>query len=171
MFFFRPPLTSMVFQWFWQRWTITIECFLRAQPLVSMVFRWFSKFWWQWSTMVLRLAMVWMYHWTLKVRKINFRQNTNFEQHFPHGEHDSEMIDHYFYFQILKCRTEEQFKWIIEEETRLLYNSMQMISGMRQVWFATAMHGNKYQGRLTIDFSTKEPNQDCNCDHRIVPFF
>ena len=46
-------------------------------------------------------------------------------QHFPHGEHDSEMIDHYFYFQILKCRTEEQFKWIIEEETRLLYNSMQ----------------------------------------------
>jgi len=125
MFFFRPPLTSMVFQWFWQRWTITIECFLRAQPLVSMVFRWFSKFWGQWSTMVLRLAMVWMYHWTLKVRKINFRQNTNFEQHFPHGEHDSEMIDHYFYFQILKCRTEEQFKWIIEEETRLLYNSMQ----------------------------------------------
>jgi len=152
MFFFRPPLTSMVFQWFWQCWTITIECFLRAQPLVSMVFRWFSKFWGQWSTMVLRLAMVWMYHWTLKVRKINFRQNTNFEQlgrrngekpqtsrfkvqmlnnfgsphqHFPHGEHDSEMIDHYFYFQILKCRTEEQFKWIIEEETRLLYNSMQ----------------------------------------------
>ena len=125
MFFFRPPLTSMVFRWFWQRWTITIECFLRAQPSVSMVFRWFSKFWGQWSTMVLRLAMVWMYHWTLKVRKINFRQNTNFEQHFPHGEHDSEMIDHYFYFQILKCRTEEQFKWIIEEETRLLYNSMQ----------------------------------------------
>ena len=28
--FFRPPLTSMVFQWFWQCRTITIECFLRA---------------------------------------------------------------------------------------------------------------------------------------------
>ena len=60
MFFSRPPLTSMVFQWFWQCWTITIECFLRAQPLVSMVFRWFSKFWGQWSTMVLRLTIVWM---------------------------------------------------------------------------------------------------------------
>ena len=61
MFFFRPPLTSMVFRWFWQRWTIPIECFLRAQPLESMVFRWFSKFWGQWST------MVWMSHWTYKV--------------------------------------------------------------------------------------------------------
>ena len=60
--FFRPPLTSMVFQWFWPCWTITIECFLRAQPLVSMVFRWFSKFWGQWSTMVLRLTIVWMSH-------------------------------------------------------------------------------------------------------------
>ena len=57
-----------------------LNVFLRAQPLVSMVFRWFSKFWGQWSTMVLRLTMVWMYHWTLKVRKINLRQNTNFDQ-------------------------------------------------------------------------------------------
>ena len=36
-----------------------------------------------------------------------------------------------------------------------------MVSWMRQVWFATAMRGNKYQGRLTIDFTTKEPTQDC----------
>ena len=57
-----------------------LNVFLRAQPLVSMVFRWFSKFWGQWSTMVLRLTMVWMYHWTLKVHKINLRQNTNFDQ-------------------------------------------------------------------------------------------
>ena len=55
--FFRPPLPSMVFQWFWQSWTITIECFLGVQPLEPMVFRWFSKFWGQWSTMVLRLTM------------------------------------------------------------------------------------------------------------------
>ena len=68
--FFRPPLTSMVFQWFWQCWTITIECFLRAQPLVSMVFRWFSKFWGQWSTMVLRLTIVWMSHCKKCVKSI-----------------------------------------------------------------------------------------------------
>ena len=42
----------MVFQWVWQSWTITIECFLGVQPLKPMVFRWFSKFWGQWSTMV-----------------------------------------------------------------------------------------------------------------------
>ena len=43
--------------------------------------------------------------------------------------------------------------------------------GMRQVWFVTAMRGNKYQRRLTIDFTTTKPNQDCNCDHRIVQLF
>ena len=69
MFFFRPPLTSMVFQWFWYRWTITIECFWRAQPLVSMVFQWFLKFWGQWSTMVWRLTMVCTYHRTKKCVK------------------------------------------------------------------------------------------------------
>ena len=67
--FFRPPLTSMVFQWFWYRWTITIECFWRAQPLVSMVFQWFLKFWGQWSTMVWRLTMVCTYHRTKKCVK------------------------------------------------------------------------------------------------------
>ena len=40
--------------------------------------------------------------------------------------------------------------------------------GMRQVWFVTAMGGNKYQRRLSIDFTTTKPNQDCKCDHRIV---
>ena len=35
----------------------------------------------------------------------------------------------------------------------------------------TAMRGNKYQRRLTIDFTTTKPNQDCNCDHRIVQLF
>ena len=69
MFFFRPPFTSMVFQWFWYRWTITIECFWRAQPLVSMVFQWFLKFWGQWSTMVWRLTMVCTYHRTNKCVK------------------------------------------------------------------------------------------------------
>ena len=39
------------------------------------------------------------------------------------------------------------------------------------VWFVTAMCGNKYQRRLTIDFTTTKPNQDCNCDHRIVQLF
>ena len=71
MFFFRPPLTSMVFQWFWYCWTITIECFWRAQPLVSMVFQWFLKFWGQWST------MVWHVPSHKRVRKINSRQNAN----------------------------------------------------------------------------------------------
>ena len=36
------------------------------------------------------------------------------------------------------------------------------------VWFVTAMCGNKYKRRLTIDFTTTKPNQDFNCDHRIV---
>ena len=49
---------------------ITIECFLRAQPLESMVFRWFSKFWGQWSTMVLRLTIVWMSHCKKCVKSI-----------------------------------------------------------------------------------------------------
>ena len=43
MFFFRPPLTSMVFRWFWQRWTITIECFFEGPTIgvngFSMVFK------------------------------------------------------------------------------------------------------------------------------------
>ena len=43
MFFFRPPLPSMVFQWFWQSWTITIECFLGGPTIgtngFSMVFK------------------------------------------------------------------------------------------------------------------------------------
>ena len=41
--FFRPPLPSMVFQWFWQSWTITIECFLGGPTIgtngFSMVFK------------------------------------------------------------------------------------------------------------------------------------
>ena len=37
-----------------------LNVFWGVQPLESMVFRWFSKFWGQWSTMVLRLTMVWM---------------------------------------------------------------------------------------------------------------
>ena len=32
MFFFRPLSTTMVFQWFQNLWTITIECFWRIQP-------------------------------------------------------------------------------------------------------------------------------------------
>ena len=44
-------------------------------------------------------------------------------------------------------------------------------STMVLVWFVTAMCGNKYQRRLTIDFTTTKPNQDCNCDHRIVQLF
>ena len=28
-------------------------------------------------------------------------------------------------------------------------------------WFVTAMRGNKYQRRLTMDFTTTKPNQDC----------
>ena len=63
MFFFRPPLTTMVFQWFYHHWTITIECFWRVQPLVSMVFQWFLKFWGRWLTMVC------MYHCTKKCAK------------------------------------------------------------------------------------------------------
>ena len=43
MFFFRPPLPSMVFQWFCQSWTITIECFLGGPTIgtngFSMVFK------------------------------------------------------------------------------------------------------------------------------------
>ena len=43
MFFFRPPLPSMVFQWFWQSWTITIECFFGGPTIgtngFSMVFK------------------------------------------------------------------------------------------------------------------------------------
>ena len=42
MIVLRVPLLSMVFQWFWYHWTITIECFLTDWPLTSMVFQWFS---------------------------------------------------------------------------------------------------------------------------------
>ena len=42
-FFFGPPLPSMVFQWFWQSWTITIECFFGGPTIgtngFSMVFK------------------------------------------------------------------------------------------------------------------------------------
>ena len=42
-FFLSPPLPSMVFQWFWQRWTITIECFWGGPTIetngFSMVFK------------------------------------------------------------------------------------------------------------------------------------
>ena len=37
-FFFKAPLPSVVFQWFYHPWTITIECFFTDQPLTSMVF-------------------------------------------------------------------------------------------------------------------------------------
>ena len=55
MFFSRAPSASMVFQWFCQRWTITIKCFLTSRPLTSMVFRWFSDFLGRWLTMVWKL--------------------------------------------------------------------------------------------------------------------
>ena len=42
MFFFRVPLPTMVFQWFCNPLTITIECFFEDWPLTSMVFQWFS---------------------------------------------------------------------------------------------------------------------------------
>ena len=171
--------------------------FFRVQPLVSMVFRWFSKFWGQWSTMVLRLTMVWMYHWTKCLKSIydkiqilsrksivhiiwtipvdSFHHFTvwnstpestvsktnrlkvkilsdfgSLHKHFPHGKHrsESEIIDHYFRSQNVKQKSDLN-EW-------LLYNSV-----MRQVWSATAMRGNKYQGQPTIDFTSKEPNQDC----------
>ena len=51
-FFSKAPLPSMVFQWFYQPWTITIECFFTDQPLISMVFRWFSQIQVRWSAMV-----------------------------------------------------------------------------------------------------------------------
>ena len=41
VFFFKAPLLSMVFQWFFPTWTITIECLFTDQPLKLMVFRWF----------------------------------------------------------------------------------------------------------------------------------
>ena len=55
MFFSNAPLPSMVFQWFYYPWTITIECFFTDQPLKSMVFRWFSQIQVRWSAMVLTL--------------------------------------------------------------------------------------------------------------------
>ena len=130
--FFRPPLTSMVFRWFWQRWTITIECFLRAQPLVSMVFRWFSKFWGQWSTMVLRLTIVWMSHCKKCVKSIydkthilsRTRKWTSIESIWygpylftPYITSQCE-IHTIQQRKCLKCH-------VIQEETRLLYKSMQ----------------------------------------------
>ena len=54
MSFSRNPSASMVFQWFCQRWTITIKCFLTSRPSTSMVFRWFSDFLGRWLTMVLK---------------------------------------------------------------------------------------------------------------------
>ena len=53
MFFSKAPLSSMVFQWFYHPWTITIECFFADQPLKLMVFRWFSQIQVRWSAMVL----------------------------------------------------------------------------------------------------------------------
>ena len=55
MFFSRAPSALMVFQWFCQRWTITIKCFLTSRPLTSMVFWWFSDFLGRWLTMVWKL--------------------------------------------------------------------------------------------------------------------
>ena len=54
IFFSRAPSALMVFQWFCQRWTITIKCFLTSRPSTSMVFRWFSDFLGRWLTMVLK---------------------------------------------------------------------------------------------------------------------
>ena len=82
-----------------------------------------------------------------------------------------------FHLNMIELRVEINASEVSNEyvfsnvDSESLSNESKMISGMRQVWFATAMCGNKYQGRLTIDFTTKEPTQDCNCDHRIVPFF
>ena len=46
-----------------------------------------------------------------------------------------------------------------------------MVNNGFEVNDVTAMRGNKYQRQLTIDFTTTKPNQDCNCDHRIVQLF
>ena len=55
MFFSKAPLPSMVFQWFYHPWTITIECFFADQPLKSVVFQWFFQIQLRWSAMVLTL--------------------------------------------------------------------------------------------------------------------
>ena len=132
MFFFRPPLTSMVFQWFWQCWTITIECFLRAQPLVSMVFRWFSKFWGQWSTMVLRLTIVWMSH-CKKCAKSIYDKTHILSRTCKWTSIESIWYGPYLFTPYITSQCEihtiQQRKClkchVIQEETRLLYKSMQ----------------------------------------------
>ena len=64
MFFFRPPLTTMFFQWFYHHWTITIECSNEGPTIgFNVVFQWFLKFWGR------LLTMVCMYHCTKKCVK------------------------------------------------------------------------------------------------------
>ena len=63
------------------------------------------------------------------------------------------------------------FSMVFENLRAMVNNGFEANDGMRQVWFVTAMRGNKYQRGLTIDFTTTTPNQDCNCDHRIVQLF
>ena len=130
--FFRTPLTSMVFQWFWPSWTITIECFLRAQPLASMVFRWFSKFWGQWSTMVLRLTIVWMSH-CKKCAKSIYDKTHILSRTCKWTSIESIWYGPYLFTPYITSQCEihtiQQRKClkchVIQEETRLLYKSMQ----------------------------------------------
>ena len=147
MFFFRPPLTTMVFQWFYHHWTITIECFWRVQPLVSMVFQWFLKFWGRWLTMVC------MYHCTKKCVK-SIRDKLQ--------NHRNNIFHFNIYCMVSKCQHLLHFimgtavELMIQEETilqsgkeaRRLMNSFPW--AISRVWFATAMRGNEYQGRLAV---------------------
>ena len=70
---FKAPLPSMVFQWFYHPWTITIECFCKDQPLKSMVFQWFSQIQVQWWSMVLTLKktnkLAWLWQTTVHIRE------------------------------------------------------------------------------------------------------
>ena len=63
MFFLGHHCRQWFFNGFDKVGPSPLNVFLGVQPLEPMVFRWFSKFWGQWSTMVLRLTMVWMTHW------------------------------------------------------------------------------------------------------------
>ena len=76
------------------------------------------------------------------MRKIYLRQNTNFVQTAQVKIHRIHLI--------INDSEGDQHQCAVYKHAKC---------GMRQVWFVTAMRGNKYQRRLTIDFTTTKPNQ------------
>ena len=128
-----------------------------------MVFRWFSKFWGQWSTMVLRLTIVWMSHCKKCAKSIYDKTHilsrtckwTSIESiwyiiYGPYMDHIYSLLTslHSMKFTQYNRESVSNVRWFRRRRGYHI-KACKMISRMRQVSFATAMRSNKYQGRLT----------------------